>query len=188
LDLDVRFLASTHRDLEAMVQRGEFRQDLFFRLAGARIHIPPLRAHPQDIRPLVEHYAPRLPEGPLRLQPAALKALERHRWPGNVRELIGTLRRLAVEFGAAEVGAREVEAVIGVRPDAGSIPIIPPEVFHQHSYAELLRRLDESHLRHLLGKHGGNIEKIARELKTTTRSVYRRFQRLGLKPGKLERK
>jgi two-component system response regulator AtoC len=98
--LDVRFVAATNRDLAAEVERGAFRQDLYFRLNGVELAVPPLRERIAEIAPLAERFLAaagltldRL--APLRLSSAALACLERHAWPGNVRELRNVIERAA---------------------------------------------------------------------------------------------
>jgi two-component system, NtrC family, response regulator AtoC len=99
--LDVRFVAATNRDLEAEVAGGSFRQDLYFRLNGVSLAIPPLRERKAEIAPLAELFAAaasRLLDRtePLRISPDALEYLERHPWPGNVRELRNAIERAVV--------------------------------------------------------------------------------------------
>lgn len=98
---DVRVLAATNRDLRAEVERGRFREDLYFRLRAVEINIPPLRERPEDIPPLVEHFADDFFRDNnierVRILPSAMDALEQAEWRGNVRELrnfIGTLLTL----------------------------------------------------------------------------------------------
>jgi DNA-binding NtrC family response regulator len=89
IETDVRVVSATNRDLRREANKGSFRADLFHRLAGARIHIPPLRDRPEDIAPLVAHFADEysgLP-GSNPFGEESLQALQRHRWTGNVREL-----------------------------------------------------------------------------------------------------
>ena len=100
LDVDVRVLAATHRDLEAMVREGKFRQDLLYRLNAMTIVIPPLRERPEDIEPLARHFLKEANdssgmsvEG---IERDALALLERHAWPGNVRELRNVIERAVV--------------------------------------------------------------------------------------------
>ncbi len=83
---DFRLVAATNRDLAGEVAAGRFRKDLFYRIHGVKVVIPPLRERPEDIPLLVEHFAAALPL-PRRFSPAALAALAAHDWPGNVREL-----------------------------------------------------------------------------------------------------
>jgi DNA-binding NtrC family response regulator len=99
--LDVRFVAATNRDLQAEVERGNFRQDLYFRLNGVAFTIPPLRERVAEIAPLAERFlaaaSRTLDRGePLQLSAEALGYLERYRWPGNVRELRNVIERAAV--------------------------------------------------------------------------------------------
>ncbi len=101
IQTDVRILAATHRDLEQMVEDGEFREDLFYRLNAVTIWIPPLRERTEDLFPLIEHGLTRLNnelgksvEG---LTPQAVDCLVNHRWPGNVRELLNALRHAMIQ-------------------------------------------------------------------------------------------
>jgi transcriptional regulator with GAF, ATPase, and Fis domain len=93
---DVRVVCATHRDLRAMVERGEFREDLYYRLRGITLEVPPLRARMGDLAGLSTHLLGRIAsergEKPKTLSGDALDVLRRHRWPGNVRELENTLR------------------------------------------------------------------------------------------------
>jgi two-component system, NtrC family, response regulator AtoC len=96
--IDVRFLSATHRDLEAEVARGEFRQDLYFRLNGVTLTIPPLRERALDIAPLVQLFATKASQSFERphvpaVSAEALSLLERYRWPGNIRELRNVIER-----------------------------------------------------------------------------------------------
>ncbi|HEX8395654.1 MAG TPA: sigma-54 dependent transcriptional regulator, partial [Longimicrobium sp.] len=95
--LDVRVVAATHRDLPSLMASGDFREDLFYRLAVVRLHLPPLRERPGDVRALALHYATRFAGEHGRalrgISRAALRSLEAHAWPGNVRELRNVLER-----------------------------------------------------------------------------------------------
>ncbi|KYF75892.1 Fis family transcriptional regulator, partial [Sorangium cellulosum] len=94
--IDVRFISATHRNLEAEVSRGAFRQDLYFRLNGVTLTIPPLRERPGEVAALAQLFAERTAKelfpseasaGTVPISPAALVGLQRHSWPGNIREL-----------------------------------------------------------------------------------------------------
>ena len=97
IPLDVRVVAATHRDLGALIASGDFREDLFYRLAVVRLHLPPLRERVGDLRPLALHYAARFAAAygrPLRaVSEEALERLGAHAWPGNVRELRNVVER-----------------------------------------------------------------------------------------------
>lgn len=182
--LDVRFVVSTHRDIDSMVRRGEFRKDLFFRLSGARVHLPPLRDRPEEVPLYAERIWREVTGSPIRLPRASLEVLAAHDWPGNIRELASVLRRLSIESSDVP-GPKEVRAALG---GAEAKRLISADVFRSHSYAEVERALEEAYLFYLLEKHRGDIAAIADALGTSTRSVYRRFERLGLRPSDLARR
>jgi two-component system nitrogen regulation response regulator GlnG len=116
---DVRIIAATHQDLDAKVQRGEFRADLLHRLDVVRIPLPPLRERREDVPLLAEHFLLRAAHAmrlePKRFSPAALGALRDAEWPGNVRQLENLCRRLAVMAAGREI-------VVGDLPGAAAAP------------------------------------------------------------------
>src|SRR5262249_56367383 len=105
ITVDVRVVAATNRDLADMVRRGGFREDLFYRLSVIHAVVPPLRARPEDIPALAEHFLARMRGQVSRrirgFAPEALRAMEAHPWPGNVRELRNAVER-AVVLGDGE--------------------------------------------------------------------------------------
>jgi len=98
--VDVRLIAATHRDLPAMVKRGTFREDLYYRLKVFPIHVPPLRNRSEDIPRLVRHftelYSQRMNKGIDVITPQTMDALVRYQWPGNVRELQNFIERAVI--------------------------------------------------------------------------------------------
>ena len=111
--VDVRVVSATNRDLEAQVQQGHFRKDLYYRLAGATLVVPPLRARPSEIEPLARLFltraalqAERTP--PPVLSPAALDRLRAHQWPGNVRELRNVMHRAALLCQTGVIGVEDL--------------------------------------------------------------------------------
>jgi two-component system response regulator PilR (NtrC family) len=114
LDVDVRVIAATNRDLEKAIAAGEFREDLFYRLSVIPIHVPSLRERREDIPMLARHFLERFRksmEKPIEgISPQAMQRLESYDWPGNVRELENTIERaVALESGP--------EISVGVLPD-----------------------------------------------------------------------
>ena len=95
--VDVRLVAATNKNLEEAIQRGEFREDLYYRLSVVSVNVPPLRERKEDIVPLASHFIDRfareLKKDVRGLEPAAVRALKRHTWPGNIRELENTVER-----------------------------------------------------------------------------------------------
>jgi transcriptional regulator with GAF, ATPase, and Fis domain/ATP/maltotriose-dependent transcriptional regulator MalT len=111
LTVDVRVICATHRNLEDMVRRGEFRADLYYRLRGVIIELPPLRDRPTDIPRLVDHFLTRRAQAdapPQRVTPEAMASLMQHDWPGNVRELENVVRSAALFADAGVIGMAEL--------------------------------------------------------------------------------
>jgi sigma-54 specific flagellar transcriptional regulator A len=106
---NVRIIAATHRDLEAAINDGRFREDLYYRLNVFPLQMPPLRERLDDLPVLIEHLVQRQGAGPhIQLDAGAMTCLSRNRWPGNVRELSNLLERLAILFPAKTVTAADL--------------------------------------------------------------------------------
>jgi two-component system nitrogen regulation response regulator GlnG len=123
--VDVRIIAATHRDLPQLIRQGLFREDLFYRLNGAPIRLPPLRARSADIPALVRHFTSQAArEGlPLKsIDEAAMERLRRYRWPGNVRELENMVRRLAALYSQEVIGLEVIEAELAETPLPAALP------------------------------------------------------------------
>jgi two-component system nitrogen regulation response regulator NtrX len=181
IQVDVRILSATNKDLRAEVAAGKFREDLFFRLHVIPLHLAPLRERPGDIPLLVEHFLRRNQRRhglkPPRLEPDAMEALTRHSWPGNIRELANILERIGILHAGAEVGAGEIRAVL-----VGNGPL-PPEApaYRDDDERSLTDRLDEYERQLLLGaleSADGNVAEAARKLQTDRANLYRRMRRL----------
>ena len=114
--VDVRIVSSTHRDLEAAIRNGSFREDLFYRLNVFRLHLPPLRERREDVSALaaafLRDFGRELGKGALGLSPEATAVLEGYEWPGNVRELRNLMERAAVLVGGSEVGEDLVRTLL----------------------------------------------------------------------------
>src|SRR5204863_2345370 len=118
IPVDLRVIAATHRDLRAMVKAGQFREDLYYRLAVVRCEVPPLRARLSDLPALARHFAEAFGRSGWDVSPALLEQLSRHAWPGNVRELRNVVER-ALSLGTIAVDSEPVPA-IGSAPAASS--------------------------------------------------------------------
>ncbi len=182
--VDVRVLAATHRDLKSLVAEGKFREDLYYRLAGYEIAVPPLRKRQSDIPLLVEHFKRRVAKemhresipGPTQ---ALLDVFIAHAWPGNVRELEQVVRRVVIDSGAltdAETAAGVLKAIAprvqAVEDDEGGSED-PPYV-----------KLDEAERRHIvavLKATGGNQTQAAFILGIERKTLARKIKRYGIK-------
>ncbi len=128
IQVDIRVVAATNRDLGVEVNRGRFREDLYYRLAVARVHVPPLRERREDIEPLIEHFLSITPSANgARLSPETVELMKKHDWPGNVRELRNVIERAlllsepprgAVTDGGLSAPSHAAED--GAQPGAGA--------------------------------------------------------------------
>jgi two-component system nitrogen regulation response regulator GlnG len=143
-----RVMATSQSDLEPRTERGEFRQDLFYRLGGVTIDLPPLRERVDDIPLLLEHFLARAErEGltPRRFASSAIELARTYSWPGNVRQLELAVRRLSVTGGTEDVGRIELESVLGSRPASEPVMGGPEEGELAAQVARHLRRYFDLH-------------------------------------------
>ncbi|NOU31021.1 MAG: sigma-54-dependent Fis family transcriptional regulator [Polyangiaceae bacterium] len=178
--VDVRVVTATHRDLRQMVDQGEFREDLYFRLSGLTVEIPGLRARRSEILPLASLFlerAAQLTGRPLpRLTPDAMEALLTHGWPGNVRELKNAMIR-AVALCAGDVVEREHLALStgpSARPSPGATPPaskVEPETEPGRVMREDLRAYERARILEALQQTAGNQTQAAALLGISRRTL-----------------
>ncbi|HSK47525.1 MAG TPA: sigma-54 dependent transcriptional regulator, partial [Coriobacteriia bacterium] len=108
IDVDVRVVAATNRDLQQLIADGTFREDLFYRLNVVPVTLPPLRQRPSDVPLLVAHFLDKYNAGSKRLSSEAMKALAEYQWPGNIRELENTIERIVILSHSDEIGLDEL--------------------------------------------------------------------------------
>ncbi|MBL9015371.1 MAG: sigma 54-interacting transcriptional regulator [Myxococcales bacterium] len=183
LEVDVRVIAATHRDLEAMVEAGRFRQDLLYRLNSITLQIPPLRERVDEIRPLAERFlkdACKQAGTPGKtLDDDALAALERYAWPGNVRELKNVIERAVVLAEGATITPAELTEKIRGAPKAPAVP--SGELQMPSDYREHLRKYEADLILRALHKHGGNQTEAAKALGLPLRTLVHKIQTYGIK-------
>jgi DNA-binding NtrC family response regulator len=199
VDVDIRVIAATHRDLRAMVRAGKFREDLYYRLAVVATHVPPLRERKTDLPTLVACFAERMGRGAFVQSPALLEQLERHDWPGNVRELRNVVER-ALSLGSAALadlgdGAPRPAAATAPAGDAGPPddgaarpPASPPpaassdvlELPFKEAKAALVESFERDYLTALLARHRGNISRAASEAGIDRNYIHRLVKKYGL--------
>jgi two-component system, NtrC family, response regulator HydG len=172
-EIDIRLICATNTPIYDLVARGEFRQDLLYRVNTVEIRLPPLRERAGDIALLAAHflgvYARKYKKTVTGIGPAAMKKLERYQWPGNIRELRHTLER-AVILSEASV----LQPADFLFPESGrEAEGIVFESYH-------LEEVEKIVVRKALKKHDGNISHAARELGITRTSLYRRMEKYGL--------
>jgi two-component system response regulator HydG len=176
---DVRFISATNRDLKESGKAGTFREDLYFRIRGTEIHVPPLRSRREDIPRLVQHFAGRFAKElerpiPVVSQPAMMRLVGYH-WPGNVRELINVVQKMVVMCAGSEIEARNVPDEIR-SDDSGDEP------GGIGSLAGVgLDKLEKEAIRQTLAMTGGNREQTASLLGIGERTLYRKLKEYGLR-------
>jgi transcriptional regulator with PAS, ATPase and Fis domain len=184
--IDVRFLCATNRDLASACAAQQFREDLYYRLNGVTIVIPPLRERRSEIRSLARTFLDRttgeLGKPGLQLTEAALLELEAHAWPGNVRELRNTIERAALTCQAGAIGPEDLtlgRSVAVGRParvtrNAGPPPSSTPDLRGDLAAIERQRIVDA------LEQHGGNQTRTARALGISRRTLLHRMDAYAL--------
>jgi two-component system nitrogen regulation response regulator NtrX len=173
--VDVRVVAATNRQLGDEVNAGNFREDLYFRLHVFPIHLPPLRAHVEDLPALVAYLAERVrPRQASVFTPAALDTLAAYNWPGNVRELANLVERLSILSGPT-VDAHDVRAVLRDGP-----PLPAAVAAAGRPLNDALDDFERAVIAAALTQAGGNVAEAARALRTDRANLYRRMRRLGL--------
>jgi transcriptional regulator with GAF, ATPase, and Fis domain len=170
--VDLRLCAATHRDLAALVATGAFREDLYARVLGVTLRLPPLRERRGDLGLLVGALLPRVPGGArARFTPAAAYALLRHDYPLNVRELERGLAAAVALSGGEPIGLAHLPEVMAGVPAAESSAPPPPGGDDPELRATLVP---------LLARHEGNVAAVARELGKHREQVHRWVRRLGV--------
>lgn len=189
IPVDVRFIAATHRSLETMIDRGEFREDLFYRLNAASIVLPPLRERAGDVRVLVEHflhlYARQLGIGQPSLTANALSLLERNPWPGNVRQLQNVIRRALIKRRDFTIRSADIHEFLSFAPidHAGdaSLTALADAVLDDSdggAYRSFQNRTDKVLLTRAMQRCDGNLSKAAKWLGITRYTLREKLRQL----------
>lgn len=182
--VDVRVIAATNRDLQAEIEAGRFREDLYFRLNVMPIHVPPLREHAEDIPALVSHFVAVLGQGP-GMAPKlftgdALRILQRRRWPGNVRELRNAVERLLILSTGEEVGLDDIDEILPREqlplPDAVRVGNDSPD----KTLAEFREDAERVFIEARLRDHNWNVAETARILGIPRSNLYNKIEKFGI--------
>src|SRR5215211_6217591 len=182
IQVDVRVLAATNKEVEAEITAGRFREDLYYRLNVVPIHVPPLRERREDIPLLVGHFIAQL-TGPAGLAPRAMSddavaRLSQLEWPGNVRELRNTIERLLILSGGPRITAEDVDRLVGRRADAsegglGSLLDVP-------TFEEFKHAAERAYLVAKLRAFDWNVSETARALDMPRSNLYKKIERYAL--------
>jgi two-component system nitrogen regulation response regulator NtrX len=210
LKVDVRVIAATNKDLDAAIEKGTFREDLFFRLSVIPIVVPPLRERPDDVPVLVRHFGDLFCREnnfrPKRFSAAALEAMRRHRWKGNVRELRNAVERLMIMTPGEAIDVpqlREVLRLDPVAPSAQPVPAPPPpptasesdngtpeagagtgvapgERERSGTLREFKESVERAFLVDKLREHQWNISRTAEVIDTPRSNLYKKLEQYGI--------
>jgi len=177
--VDVRVIAATNKDLPEEVKAGRFREDLFFRLSVVILRTPPLRSHPEDIAPLVEHYTrvacQEYNRRAKRWTPEALEQLASYPFPGNVRELKNIVERAVIMQLEDDIrGVDLLPAASGEEADAEGL-------FGASTLTEFQERAERAYLVRQLQRHAWNVAATARAIQTPRSNLYKKIEAYGLK-------
>jgi DNA-binding NtrC family response regulator len=179
IPVQVRLVCATHQDLRALVERGRFREDLFYRVNTVHIGIPPLRERREDIpwlaRRVLDDCSVEQWGAARRLSPDAEQALLAWPWPGNVRELRHVLQRACAFAGE---GSLTAEALFGQ-----SAAAVPPDLVRFRSLAEYLAACERDYVARCLAEHEGRIGATAAALGVTRKGLWQKLKRLSLGPA-----
>jgi len=178
IEVDIRVIAATHRELKAQVEANEFREDLYFRLAVVSATIPPLRERRDDIPVLIEHFSRRLPPGMWKSPgPEAMARLVGYDWPGNVREL-----RNVVERSAYLSPDRVIDLVTTRRQTPGATDAVDfdPTLTFREQKERATELFEEAYLQWLLQRAEGNISRAAREADMDRKYLHKLLRRYGI--------
>jgi two-component system nitrogen regulation response regulator NtrX len=191
--VDVRVLASTHRDLLAAMKDGRFREDLYYRLNVFPVLVPPLRARPDDIVPLAQAFAAEMVGAhvPFKITADGEAALRAHDWPGNVRELRNTVERLSLmrpDERTFVIDAADVRGIGAAAPGAAAPAQVAakdePVLLGERPLRAMMEDYERDLLRAALDQAQGNIASAARLLLTDRGNLHRRLRALGIATGR----
>ncbi len=179
VEVDVRIIAATNRDLWTETQAGRFREDLYFRLQVFPVLIRPLRERPEDIEPLATHLLARLGKSEVTLDADALDALREYDWPGNVRELLNVLRRASLFAISDTIDGDLVGRMIAASVFGNARESTPALGFSQPNHTSLAD-VEREHIERVLQDTDGNITKAAAALGIDRRTLQRKLRGYGI--------
>jgi len=180
VQVDVRVIAATNKNLEEEIERGNFREDLFYRLNVIPFHVPPLRERLEDVPLLADHFlkefATAYGRKPKELTPEAYRALQEHYWPGNVRELRNLMERIVIMNPQVRVDARHIPLPLLRR----RAPERPEGRFG--SLQEVREAAERDYILKKLEEANGNVTRAAELLGLERSNLYRKMRSLGVAP------
>src|SRR5687768_4924136 len=180
IKVDVRVIAATNKDLEQEIEKGNFREDLYFRLSVIPITVPPLRERREDVPLLIRHFAELFSREhnrrPQRFTPAALEHMQKARWKGNVRELKNTVERLIIMTPGEVVDVDDLRDVVRLEARAAG----PDNEKNPGTLREFKESAERAFLVGKLHENGWNISKTAEVIGTPRSNLYKKLEQYGI--------
>jgi two-component system, NtrC family, nitrogen regulation response regulator NtrX len=180
VQVDVRVVAATNKKLQAEIESGRFREDLFYRLNVVPIQVPPLRERREDIPMLVQHFvdgmtSERTPAK--RITPEAMLRLEGMEWPGNVRELRNTVERLMILTAGDTIRSEDIDLLVG-GPAGGSG--LGGELLAAETFGQFKEAAERAFILQKLRENDWNVSETARKIDMPRSNLYKKIERFGL--------
>ena len=181
IEVDVRVIAATNKDLGQEIEDGGFREDLFYRLNVVPVHVPPLRERRDDIPMLVQHFTDIMMKGegvsPRHFETAAIEKLQALSWPGNVRELRNTVERLLILAASDAVRADDVELLASGRVAGGGLG---GELLSTDNFSEFKEGAEKAYIVQKLRENDWNVAETARRIDMPRSNLYKKIEKYGL--------
>jgi two-component system, NtrC family, nitrogen regulation response regulator NtrX len=177
IKVDVRVISATNKPLESLIENGNFRPDLFYRLNVIPFQIPPLRERIEDVPLLTEYFNQKFSheyaKKPKTFSDDAIEALQNHVWLGNVRELKNTVERIVIMESKQKIKASDL-------PDLGTAEELPAFTYRFQSFKDATDAYQREFILHKISEADGNISKAAEEMGVDRSHLYRRMRNLGI--------
>jgi len=181
IQVDVRVVAATNKDLEVEIREGHFREDLYYRLNVVPIHVPPLRDRREDIPMLVKHFVGLLERTdrvtPREISTGALERLQDLEWAGNVRELRNTVERLLILSSGSIIEEDDVEFLVSGGASGGGLG---SELIRAETFSDFKEQAERAFLLQKLREHDWNVSETARVIDMPRSNLYKKIERYGL--------
>jgi len=182
IQVDVRVLAATNKDLESEIAEGRFREDLLYRLNVVPIEVPALRERTEDIPALVAHFAERLAAGAgvpgRRFADDAMRRMQGRAWPGNIRELRNAVERALILASGKVVTAADIDHLLPGTPSPPGVP--GGNASGAQTFETFKQEAEKNFLAQRLREHDWNVSETARALKMPRSNLYKKIERYGL--------
>ncbi|MDH3270339.1 MAG: sigma-54 dependent transcriptional regulator [Gemmatimonadota bacterium] len=181
IEVDVRVIAATNKDLAQQIDGGDFREDLYYRLNVVPVHLPPLRERREDIPMLIQHFTDIMTQregmSPRSFETAAIDKLRALSWPGNIRELRNTVERLLILAGGETVRVEDVDLLATGRSAPGAIG---GELLSSDSFSDFKDGAERAYIQQKLRENDWNVAETARRIDMPRSNLYKKIEKYGL--------